>query len=102
MGVDLFDGATPTINNLVINGGGADVHGFSTTWRYGIGLSIGANSAPIVNGFSANGLITRAINYWGNSGGLLSGLEISNISGCLLYTSPSPRDQRGSRMPSSA
>ena len=25
-----------------------------------------------------------------------------NISCCLLYTSPSPRDQRGSRMPSSA
>ena len=25
-----------------------------------------------------------------------------NIEGCLLYTSPSPRDQRGSRMPSSA
>ena len=24
------------------------------------------------------------------------------IKGCLLYTSPSPRDQRGSRMPSSA
>ena len=24
------------------------------------------------------------------------------ISDCLLYTSPSPRDQRGSRMPSSA
>ena len=27
--------------------------------------------------------------------------EMSN-KGCLLYTSPSPRDQRGSRMPSSA
>ena len=26
---------------------------------------------------------------------------VSNIA-CLLYTSPSPRDQRGSRMPSSA
>ena len=25
-----------------------------------------------------------------------------DFSGCLLYTSPSPRDQRGSRMPSSA
>ena len=25
-----------------------------------------------------------------------------NINNCLLYTSPSPRDQRGSRMPSSA
>ena len=24
------------------------------------------------------------------------------VYGCLLYTSPSPRDQRGSRMPSSA
>ena len=29
--------------------------------------------------------------------------EISNMfASCLLYTSPSPRDQRGSRMPSSA
>ena len=26
----------------------------------------------------------------------------TQTSGCLLYTSPSPRDQRGSRMPSSA
>ena len=25
-----------------------------------------------------------------------------DVEGCLLYTSPSPRDQRGSRMPSSA
>ena len=25
-----------------------------------------------------------------------------NMKSCLLYTSPSPRDQRGSRMPSSA
>ena len=25
-----------------------------------------------------------------------------HVHGCLLYTSPSPRDQRGSRMPSSA
>ena len=26
----------------------------------------------------------------------------TGLIGCLLYTSPSPRDQRGSRMPSSA
>ena len=26
----------------------------------------------------------------------------TGVQGCLLYTSPSPRDQRGSRMPSSA
>ena len=29
-------------------------------------------------------------------------LTLLGIEGCLLYTSPSPRDQRGSRMPSSA
>ena len=28
--------------------------------------------------------------------------EAHGLKGCLLYTSPSPRDQRGSRMPSSA
>ena len=28
--------------------------------------------------------------------------SVDGISACLLYTSPSPRDQRGSRMPSSA
>ena len=27
---------------------------------------------------------------------------LDEVTGCLLYTSPSPRDQRGSRMPSSA
>ena len=35
-----------------------------------------------------------------NGAGLLA-IEVSP-EGCLLYTSPSPRDQRGSRMPSSA
>ena len=35
--------------------------------------------------------------------GDLSDLEYTTASNsCLLYTSPSPRDQRGSRMPSSA
>ena len=28
--------------------------------------------------------------------------DLDRVSRCLLYTSPSPRDQRGSRMPSSA
>ena len=31
-----------------------------------------------------------------------SDFRIDSTSACLLYTSPSPRDQRGSRMPSSA
>ena len=31
-----------------------------------------------------------------------SGVPCALLSGCLLYTSPSPRDKRQSRMPSSA
>ena len=34
--------------------------------------------------------------------GVFTGLFIMHVYICLLYTSPSPRDQRGSRMPSSA
>ena len=29
-------------------------------------------------------------------------LAVGNVEGCLLYTSPSPRDRQKSRMPSSA
>ncbi|MED5273461.1 MAG: right-handed parallel beta-helix repeat-containing protein [Candidatus Thermoplasmatota archaeon] len=82
--VDLFSSASPTIRDLVIDGGGQDVHGTSTTWRYGIGLSIGAYSAPVVEGANIDGLITRGLNQWGSSGGLLSDLNISNISGSTL------------------
>ncbi|DAC45636.1 MAG TPA: hypothetical protein D7H82_05480, partial [Candidatus Poseidoniales archaeon] len=82
--VDLYGGASPVISDLIISGGGQDVHGFSTTWRYGIGLSIGAYSTPIVRGAQIDGLITRGINHWGNSGGLLSDLSVSNISGSTL------------------
>ena len=32
----------------------------------------------------------------------LPAVPVTHVSDCLLYTSPSPRDQRGSRMPSSA
>ena len=33
---------------------------------------------------------------------IFASLGMALYRGCLLYTSPSPRDQRGSRMPSSA
>ena len=33
---------------------------------------------------------------------ILAAAKLTGAQACLLYTSPSPRDQRGSRMPSSA
>ena len=54
--------------------------------------------------------ITSAYDHWlfiSSNGGLTAGRKNSEYAlfpyyTCLLYTSPSPRDQRGSRMPSSA
>ena len=49
---------------------------------------------------AANAIYTVTDNVYGPTGNLLRSHDPRNI--CLLYTSPSPRDQRGSRMPSSA
>ena len=38
----------------------------------------------------------------GSCGGMDLRKELVKMINCLLYTSPSPRDQRGSRMPASA
>ena len=40
--------------------------------------------------------------YGDGIGGTDSKWQDGELTSCLLYTSPSPRDQRGSRMPSSA
>ena len=85
--VDLFSSANPQINNLTVLGGGQDVHGMSGTWRYGIGLSLGSGSAPIVNGLLVDNLVTRALNVWGGSGGVIRDLSITNISGATLAVS---------------
>ena len=82
--VDLFDGASPTIRDIVIDGGGQEIHGTSSTWRYGIGISSGASSAPIVQGASIGNLVTRGVNLWFNSGGLWSGVSVHNISGATM------------------
>ena len=47
-----------------------------------------------------NLIFTIAFNYGGRAE--IADAVKSLIKSCLLYTSPSPRDQRGSRMPSSA
>ena len=64
------------------------------------GGAYGVNCAP--GGFNYGGA------YGADACGVGGGYGVAGAGygaggyGCLLYTSPSPRDQRGSRMPSSA
>ncbi|MBN17628.1 MAG: hypothetical protein CMB37_05675 [Euryarchaeota archaeon] len=82
VGIDMFDNADPTIQRLVINGGGQDVATLcnNNQWRCGIGLSIGASSNPLVLGATFENLTSRAVNMWGSSSGFLRDLSISNVS----------------------
>ncbi len=84
--VDLFNSATPTIRNLEINESGQD---WITPqyWRYGIGLSVGAGSAPNVDGMKITNAVTRGLNMWGNSGGLYRNISIDNVTGAILAMS---------------
>ena len=46
--------------------------------------------------------LTRAMWFKERQGASVDVVNVGGAETCLLYTSPSPRDQRGSRMPSSA
>ena len=50
----------------------------------------------------AKPLVEKIEGPFDENNNLVEELEIGKTYICLLYTSPSPRDQRGSRMPSSA
>ena len=74
----------------------------------GFGATLDLGSLNGSNGFAING-----VDFFDYSGGTVSGAGDVNGDGiedliigaplaCLLYTSPSPRDKRQSRMPSSA
>ena len=80
VGLDLFSSSSPTIRDLYIDQAGRLVP-FQNDWRYGLGLSIGAGSTPIVDGAYFTDHLTRAINIWGGSGGLLRNIVMDNISG---------------------
>ena len=46
--------------------------------------------------------LTKALELCRKTGAYLLSQKVDRVSSCLLYTSPSPRDKRQSRMPSSA
>ena len=59
----------------------------------GLGIPEVGPDGNLIDSESSN--IPKIKNPMGNN-------NLNNLKSCLLYTSPSPRDQRGSRMPSSA
>ena len=78
VGVDLFSSANPTINDLLVDQAG---RGFTyADWRYGIGLSVGAGSSPIVEGAVLTDARIRGLNIWGDSGGIYRQITIDNIT----------------------
>ena len=83
VGIDMFNSATPTIRDLVVNQAGQDWN-FPTYWRYGIALSIGASSAPNIDRVTINDVVTRGLNIWGNSGGIIRNVSIANVTGATL------------------
>ncbi len=85
VGVDMFNNAAPRITDLFINEAGRDL-AFQGDWRYGIGLSIGAGSTPIVTRAVFTDVLTRGVNIWGASGGLIQGITVDNCSGSSWAT----------------
>jgi len=85
--IDMFDSASPIIRRANFDEGGKDVHGAMTHWRYGIGLSIGASSAPYVEDVTFFNQTTRAISYWGGSGGVIRHVNISDVGGATMNIS---------------
>ena len=59
-------------------------------------ISVDATAGELVVQHFGNGINEQGLATDPDTG------EVLSCRGCLLYTSPSPRDQRGSRMPSSA
>ncbi len=78
VGVDLFSSANPTIRDLFVDQSG---RGFSyADWRFGIGLSVGAGSAPVVERAVLSDTRIRGLNIWGDSGGIYRQITIDNIT----------------------
>ena len=64
--------------------------------------SLMAGQSPVCETAQTDPNDTAVIIYTSGTTGRPKGAELSHSNFCLLYTSPSPRDKRQSRMPSSA
>ena len=78
-------------NGLLAIGGNLSVDNLLRAYRSGVFPWYDQNSPILWWSPDPREILLRGDQHWSRS-----------MRNCLLYTSPSPRDQRGSRMPSSA
>ena len=83
VGIDIFESSSPVIRDLHVEQAGRSVP-FQNDWRYGIGLSVGDGSTPIVQGAYFTDHQLRGLNLWGASGGIYRDVVMDNISGSVL------------------
>ena len=72
-----------------------DYLGYVQAWGFWLSIASLPFLMALGFGFAMLAATSTPVRYY-------SVIEAGTIYTCLLYTSPSPRDQRGSRMPSSA
>ena len=78
VGIDMFSSASPEINNVDIIDAGDGF--FYNDWRYGLGISVGAGSDPVINSANMSNLEIRGLNIWGASSGTYQNIFIDNVS----------------------
>ncbi len=78
VGIDLFSNSAPIIHDLYIDQAGREVS--YSDWRYGLGVSVGAGSTPILEGAYMTDLRLRGLNLWGSSGGIFRDIVIDNVT----------------------
>ena len=102
-GIDSMDRSGLSVSNAGdVNGDGIDDIIIGARYGDPNGNSSAGESYVVFgssSGFSASFDLS---DLDGSNGFVLNGIDNSDSSGCLLYTSPSPRDLSTSRMPSSA
>ena len=78
--IDMFNNAAPQIYDLFVDQSGRNVP-WQSDWRFGLGVSVGAGSTPIIIGAHFSDILTRGINVWGASGGIFRDITMDNVTG---------------------
>ena len=94
-GVEVMTGIrVENVDGNGIEAGDLKIESRNVIWAAGVKASPAGEWLDVETDRSGRVVVNQQLNVEGHDNVF--------IVGCLLYTSPSPRDQRGSRMPSSA